>query len=368
MQPSSLKGIAVSSSHDSATAYSTARADKSFVPCRTGQSRIGFGPASCHPSMILRARQSEPEQVSTLLDHALGSFLGLAIGDALGATVEFCTPREIAADYQVHNQMVGGGWLHLKPGHVTDDTEMALAISSALISSGGWNLPAIAESFVAWMRNRPTDIGATCRRGICRYRNDKILSGPPSEDEGGNGAAMRHLPVVLANLGDEKLMIQRCIEQGHITHNHPKSDAATAALAAMTRGLILHGAQAPCNRIARELVASIPNFEFVPWPGRTSGYIVDTIQTVFDGFFNSSSFEACLVRVVNRGGDADTNGALAGQLAGALYGAQQIPARWLKKLDPVVTEQIRSCTPKLLTLSGLDPNLIVHASAGTTVS
>ena len=74
------------------------------------------------------------------------------------------------------------------------------------------------------------------------------------------------------------------------------------------------------------------------------------------------------MRVVNRGGDADTNGALAGQLAGALYGAQRIPVRWLKKLDPVVMEQIRSCTPQLLKLSGLDPNLIVHASAGTTVS
>ena len=86
-------------------------------------------------------------------------------------------------------------------------------------------------------------------------------------------------------------------------------------------------------------------------PGKTSGYIVHTVQTVFDGFFNTGSFEECLVRVVNRGGDADTTGALAGQLAGALYGVQGIPARWLKKLDPVVTAAIRDQVPKLLKLS-----------------
>jgi ADP-ribosyl-[dinitrogen reductase] hydrolase len=71
-------------------------------------------------------------------------------------------------------------------------------------------------------------------------------------------------------------------------------------------------------RIANDLVAAHPEFRFEPWPGRATGYIVDTVQTVFDGFFNTGTFEKCLVRVVNRGGDADTTGALAGQLAGAL--------------------------------------------------
>jgi ADP-ribosyl-[dinitrogen reductase] hydrolase len=75
------------------------------------------------------------------------------------------------------------------------------------------------------------------------------------------------------------------------------------------------------------------------------------VQTVFDGFFSTGSFEDCLVRVVNRGGDADTTGALAGQLAGALYGAQGIPARWLKALDPAVSAAIYDQTPRLLQLS-----------------
>ena len=75
-----------------------------------------------------KSKAIEDEDDKELLSRALGSYLGLAVGDALGATVEFMTAREIAARYKIHNQIVGGGWLHLKPGGVTDDTEMALAL------------------------------------------------------------------------------------------------------------------------------------------------------------------------------------------------------------------------------------------------
>jgi ADP-ribosyl-[dinitrogen reductase] hydrolase len=295
--------------------------------------------------------EDDDEDDKELLNRALGSFLGLAIGDALGATVEFMTAREIAAQYKVHKEIIGGGWLHLKPGRVTDDTEMALALGSALIASGGWNPRAIADALVTWMRGKPVDIGNACRRGISRYIADGSLHAPFAEENGGNGAAMRNLPSVFASLVSEELLVQRSIEQAHITHHHPKSDAATAALARMTRRLLLEGEQAACDQIARDLIAAHPAFSFKPWPGNAGGYIVDTVQTVFDGFFNTGNFEDCLVRVVNRGGDADTTGALAGQLAGALYGVQGIPARWLKKIDPAVTAAIYKQTPQLLKLS-----------------
>jgi ADP-ribosyl-[dinitrogen reductase] hydrolase len=299
---------------------------------------------------IFEGQSSHSQTNPLLLDRALGSFLGLAVGDALGATVEFMTAREIAEQYKFHNQIIGGGWLYLKPGRVTDDTEMALALGSALIASGGWNLRAIADAFVAWMRGNPPDIGNSCRRGISRYISDGSLCGEPAENNGGNGAAMRNLPTVFVSLENEELLIQRSIEQAHISHNHPKSDAATAALACLTRRLLLEGEQAACDQIAGDLIARHLDFNFKPWPGNTSGYIVDTVQTVFDGFFNTGSFEECLVRVVNRGGDADTSGALAGQLAGALYGVQGIPVRWLKKLDQKITAAIYIQTPKLLKL------------------
>jgi ADP-ribosyl-[dinitrogen reductase] hydrolase len=288
---------------------------------------------------------------SPLLDRALGAFLGLAVGDALGATVEFMTAQAIAEQFKIHNQIKGGGWLHLKPGQVTDDTEMTLTLSSALVASGGWNLRAIADAFVTWMGSGPVDIGNTCRRGINRYLSNGSFCAPPAEGDGGNGAAMRNLPTVFVSLESETVLIQRSIEQAHLTHNHPKSDAAIAAIACMTRRLLLEGRWAACDQIACDLIARDPAFGFKPWPGNTSGYIVDTVQTVFDGFFNAGSFEECLVRVVNRGGDADTTGALAGQLAGALYGVQGIPARWLKKLDPAIAAAIYKQTPQLLNLS-----------------
>jgi ADP-ribosyl-[dinitrogen reductase] hydrolase len=298
---------------------------------------------------IFEAQTTHPP-TNALSDRALGSFLGLAVGDALGATVEFMTAREIAAQYKIHNQIIGGGWLHLKPGRVTDDTEMALALGSALISSNGWNLRAIADAFVTWMRRNPPDIGNACRRGICNYISNGSLCVRPAEENGGNGAAMRNLPAVLVSLKNEEILIQRSIEQAHLTHNHPKSDAAVAALACMTRRLLLEGGHAACDQIAGDFIARHPDFNFKPWPGNTSGYIVHTMQTVFEGFFNTGSFEDCLVRVVNRGGDADTSGAIAGQLAGALYGVQGIPVRWLKKLDPAVTAAIRNQTAQLLKL------------------
>jgi len=292
-----------------------------------------------------------PQADGLLVDRALGSYLGLAIGDALGATVEFLSAGEIAAKYKVHHQIIGGGWLHLKPGQVTDDTEMALALGSAVIAGEGWNLRGIADAFVTWMRSGPVDMGNTCRRGICHYLASGNLCVPPSEGDGGNGAAMRNLPTVLASLHSEDLLIERSLEQAHLTHHHVKSDAATVALARMTRQLVLEGGAAACDRIARDLIARHPAFRFKPWPGKTTGYIVDTVQTVFDSFFNTGSFEDCLVRVVNRGGDADTTGALAGQLAGALYGVEGIPARWLRRLDPAVTAKIYLQTQQLLSLS-----------------
>jgi ADP-ribosyl-[dinitrogen reductase] hydrolase len=305
---------------------------------------------------LFNSHRTIPESNPLLRDRALGAFLGLAIGDALGATVEFCTAREIATQYKIHNQIIGGGWLRLKPGRVTDDTEMALALGAALIESRGWNLHAIANSFVAWMRSGPIDIGNTCRRGIRRYLSDGSLCSLPSEEDGGNGAAMRNFPTVLVSLENEQLLTARSIEQAHLTHNQPKSDAAPAALACMTRSLLLGGGKEACCQIARALIEQQPAFRFEPWPGNTSGYIVDTIQTVLDAFFHTDSFEECLVRVVNRGGDADTTGALAGQLAGALYGVAAIPSRWLKKLDPAVTAAIHRQVPDLLRLSELGRN------------
>ena len=289
--------------------------------------------------------------MSGVRDRALGAYLGLAVGDALGAPVEFMTPMEIRERHGLLREMVGGGWLRLRPGQVTDDTEMSLALGRALLSPGGFDLRAVAEAFAAWLRSRPADVGNTCRQGIQRFLAERTLQAPAREWHAGNGAAMRILPVVLATLHDQEACRTFSLAQAHITHNHPLSDAAVETLAEMARRLVLGEPRAVVRLLADELVRRMPEFRFDPYPGRATGYIVDTLQTVAHYFFGSEDFETCLVGVVNRGGDADTTGALAGMLAGAAYGCAAIPERWRKALDRNVAREIEAQVDGLLGFS-----------------
>ena len=286
-----------------------------------------------------------------LLDRALGAYLGFACGDALGATVEFMTPAQIRQRYGLHQDIVGGGWLGLAAGQVTDDTQMSLALAQAIIEHRGWNIQAVADNFLAWMNSNPPDIGNTTRRGISRYRDDGELFGLPRHDDAGNGACMRNLPVVLATLHQPEYFSRWTLQQSHITHNNPLSDAATLALGLMLRQLLLGGDISACRQLAGQLTTEYAEFSYTPYPGKASAYIVHTLQTVLHYFFNTDSFESCLIATVNQGDDADTTGALAGMLAGARYGLQAIPPRWLDALDRQVVEQIQSQTRDLLNLA-----------------
>ncbi len=284
-------------------------------------------------------------------ERALGAYLGFAVGDALGATVEFMMPAEIQHAYGMHRDIIGGGWLKLKPGQITDDTQMSLALGQAILASGGWNAVAAADAFVGWLKSKPLDVGNTCRRGIRRYMVEGTLAGEPSESDGGNGACMRNLPLTLATLNDDAAFTRATPEQCHLTHHHPLSDAATLALGNMVRSLIRGGGIKACRVEANRLIAEFPEFRFDPYPKRASGYIVDTVQTVLHSFFRTDSFESCVTEVVNRGEDADTNGALAGMLAGAAYGVSGIPGYWLRKLDQEIKTRIEAQTVALLALA-----------------
>jgi len=288
-----------------------------------------------------------------LLNKALGAYLGFACGDALGATVEFMSPKQIQKRYGVHQDMIGGGWLGLEAGQITDDTQMSLAIGQAIIDHQGWNIQAVADNFVAWLESDPPDIGNTCRRGITRYRDSGELFGLPRDDDAGNGACMRNLPVVLATLNRPDRFNEWSLQQSHITHNHPLSDTATLALGRIVN-LLIHGQTVDaCEQEAERLIGEYREFAYSPYPGKASAYIVDTVQTVLHYFFNTDSFESCLIATVNQGADADTTGALAGMLAGAKYGVEQIPERWLTRLDQQVVEQIRQQTQGLVRFAQL---------------
>lgn len=291
------------------------------------------------------------EQLEQLMNRALGAYLGFACGDALGATVEFMSPKQIRKRYGVHTEMIGGGWLGLEPGQVTDDTQMSLALGQAIVDHHGWNLRAVADNFLAWLESDPPDVGNTCRRGILRYRDEGLLMGLPREDDAGNGACMRNLPVVLATLNRPDDFEAWSLEQSRITHHNPLSDAATLALGRMTILLIRGEGLEACQRESERLVDQYSEFAYQPYLGKASGYIVDTVQTVLHHFFNTDSFESCLIATVNQGGDADTTGALAGMLAGAKYGLEQIPERWLAQLDSRVSTEIHGQVVTLIKMN-----------------
>jgi len=281
-----------------------------------------------------------------VLARAEAAYLGLALGDALGATVEFMTPREIAHTYGVHRELIGGGWLRLKPGQTTDDTGMALALGEAILVHGGEiTRLACARAFDSWMRSKPVDIGNTVRRNLLQFRRTGYPTAPPSEHDAGNGAAMRVLPVALATLSwSEHEAREACRIQAHVTHNNAVSDAACEFIALAVRDFVGGASLREVNRRRiQPLVEAHPAFAFRGKPRREnpSGWVVETLQAVLQGLVDVGGFENCLVDVVNRGGDADTTGAIAGMLAGAMYGRAALPARWLKALDPVIAQRCR---------------------------
>ncbi len=298
-----------------------------------------------------------------LLDRALGAYLGFAIGDALGATVEFMRPREIEMEYGVHREIIGGGWLKLARGQVTDDTTMSLALGGALLQGGTHALArhaqgdealvrSIGDAYVTWFKSKPVDCGNTCRRGIMRYMREGTLEGLPNPGDGGNGALMRNLPAVLATLGNAALFEHLSLAQARLTHHHPLSDAATLGLGHLLRQLLGGADHSTCQQWVAQWVLDNPSFRFTPYRGRATAYVVDTVQTVLHYLMLHDGFEAAMVATVNQGDDADTTGALVGMLAGARCGAAKLPPRWLRRLRPEIAGAITNQTCGLLALSG----------------
>jgi len=164
-------------------------------------------------------------------------------------------------------------------------------------------------------------------------------------------------PVALVTLGDSELLQQCALQQARLTHHHVLSDAACITVGKMVQAAICGCDRFELHALTRELTSQYPNFRFNKYKGQASGYVVDTLQTVFHYIFSSASFEECLIGVVNQGGDADTTGAIAGMIAGAFYGLEALPRPWLKRLDGQVRKEIEEITPRLFNLSPLARNL-----------
>jgi len=298
-----------------------------------------------------------PERLETLKDRAVAAFLGVAIGDALGATVEFLTPREVQAQYGIHKDIVGGGWLHLKPGRVTDDTDMSLALGRAILDHGGRvSARAAAEAFSAWMSKKPVDIGHTVRRGISAYRRSGTPFVPDNPMNAGNGGIMRVLPVALATLGAPWAEVVRAARlQAHVTHTCALADAGMEIAVALVQTALT----APQTDLAA--LAALAERATAAWPDLApagkpeagpTAFVGHTLRAVFQALGNAANLETGLLDVVNRGGDADTTGAILGMILGAACGTAALPKRWTKKLDPTTA---RACADQASAVIAFSP-------------
>ena len=310
-----------------------------------------FSPNAIWHNLLKKNNKAISDEIT---GKAVAAYCGLAVGDALGATVEFMLPSEIVHEYGVHKKIIGGGWLKLRPGQVTDDTTMALALGEAILNKQRFDITDMAMAFDKWLKSKPVDVGNTVRRGIVNFRNTKKPISPQSEHDAGNGACMRVLPVALATYGTEDELIKRVSRmQSHITHNNEYSDAAVDCVVQMVH-MAFDGQDKKQmeDGPVQNLLQAFPKYRYdKKHQHNPSAYIVDTMRVVFQSFFNTQTFEDCMIEVVNRGGDADTTGAIAGMIAGAYYGLDSIPVRWLKAVDRDVIARCRYQAEHLIEFS-----------------
>lgn len=298
-----------------------------------------------------------------------GSLLGLATGDALGASVESMAP----ASFEPLTDMVGADALGLKLGQWTDDTSLALCLADSLISRRMFDpVDQLARYVRYWKEGYLSstgscvDIGVTTLRALLEFENThKPYCGSPDPLAAGNGALMRLAPVALFYARRPVEAIEKCGESSRTTHG-----AKACVDACRYMGALLVGAVSGASK--EELLAE----RYTPEPGywserplvkeidevakgsfkhreppeiQGSGYVVRSLEAALWAFFHSSSFREGCLRAVNLGNDADTTGAIYGQLAGAFYGQQSLPTSWCSKL--AYRSLIESYADQLFTLS-----------------
>ncbi len=288
----------------------------------------------------------------TTRDRFRGCLVGLAAGDALGTTLEF-TPRSEVVPI---DDMVGGGPFNLEPGQWTDDTSMALCLATSLIERGGFDARDQMERYVRWRddgylssKGYCFDIGITTDDALSRFRNTgDPYSGFDDEGTAGNGSLMRLAPVPMYFADNPAEAIARSAESSKTTHGAREAvDACryfggllVGALGGVDRETLLSPSYCPVDGLWSEspLADKIKEIADGSYKEkdcteiRSGGYVVETLEAVLWAFHNTDSFVEGALLVVNLGDDADTTGAIYGQIAGAHYGVKAIPPRWRAQL------------------------------------
>jgi ADP-ribosyl-[dinitrogen reductase] hydrolase len=304
------------------------------------------------------------------IDRYRGSLLGLACGDALGTTLEFKAP----GTFKPVTDIVGGGPFRLKPGEWTDDTSMALCLAESLVECKGFDPDDQMKRYLRWYREghlsstgRCFDIGNTTRDALMRFeRTGEPYSGSTDKYSAGNGSIMRLAPVPLFFAGDPDKAIEMSGESSRTTHGNIFCVDACRYLGALIVGAVngtpkeelLSAKYGPVtgywdrNPLVPEIEAiAMGSFKRRNPPAiKGTGYVVQSLEAALWAFDRSSSFEEGCLMAVNLGDDADTTGAVYGQLAGAYYGGEGIPVGWRKKI--VQGGKILSFAEKLAEVAG----------------
>jgi ADP-ribosyl-[dinitrogen reductase] hydrolase len=288
-----------------------------------------------------------------LLNRFRGCLLGLAVGDALGTTLEF----RARGSFEPLTDIVGGGPFHLKPGQWTDDTSMALCLASSLVECNGFDARDQMERYCRWRdegywssTGYCFDIGGTVAAALERYRlTGEPFAGSTDPYSAGNGCIMRLAPVPLFYYPDLEAAEHYAAESSRTTHGAAECvDACrlmarmlVRALAGQPKEEVLLGDSETFHGSPR--ITAIARGEYMDRPEaqiRSSGYVVHTLEAALWCFWHSQSFADAVLRAAHLGEDADTTAAVCGQIAGAFYGEAGIPAHWLEKI--ALREEIRA--------------------------
>ena len=290
-----------------------------------------------------------------LLSRFRGSLLGLAVGDALGAPVEF-EPR---GSFQPITGLRGGGPFNLKAGDWTDDTSLALCLAESLIEKKGFDARDQAERYVRWWKEGHLsckencfDIGNTTKASLQRFiETGNPYSGPTGPETGSNGSLMRLAPVPLFYHDTPRRAVEYSGLSSKVTHGADEAVDPCRYLGALivgvlrgeTKETLISPRYEPEKGIwvekplieAVSIIADGSFRHFEPPEIRAQGSAVKTLEAALWAFTKGSSFEEGCLLAVNLGDDSDTVGAVYGQLAGAYYGVEKIPTKWLTGLSRI---------------------------------
>lgn len=280
----------------------------------------------------------------TLLSRYHGALLGLVCGDAVGTTVEF-EPR---GSFAPVTDMTGGGPFRLQAGQWTDDTSMALCLGESLLERDGFDAKDQMTRYLKWSKfgylsstGACFDIGGTVHGALAKFeQTGEPFCGSTNPRTAGNGSLMRLVPAVLFAHPNLENVLHCATASSRTTHAAPEALESCALFANLLHSVLLGCeksmlfAQVQC-RLQEPKLVTMASGAFIAKSEsqiRGNGYCVDSLEAARWCFFNTDSFESAILKAANLGEDADTTAAIVGQIAGAFYGVDAIPAHWLARL------------------------------------